>query len=62
MDRMCGYPHTIQLELFRSRPQKPTWDQIPPEARQKTVFLLAQMLRERREPRGAAERREAPRE
>lgn len=62
MHRMRGYRQTIQLELFRPRPQAPTWDQIPPEARQKTVFLLAQMLREHRELPGAAERREAPRE
>lgn len=62
MHRMRGYPPTIQLELFQSRPQVPTWDQIPAEAQQRTVFLLAQMLREHGEPRGAAERREAPRE
>jgi len=62
MHRMRCYPPTIQLELFCPRPQAPTWDQIPPEVRQKTVFLLAQMLREHRELHAAAERREARRE
>ena len=62
MHRMRCYPQTIQLDLFRPRPQAPIWNQISPEVRQKTVFLLAQMLREHRELHAAAERREAPHE
>ena len=58
MRRVLGYRRTVQLELFRPPPPGPTWDQIPPAAKQKVITLLARMLREHRTPPPAAERRE----
>jgi acyl-CoA reductase-like NAD-dependent aldehyde dehydrogenase len=37
-----------QLDLFRPYPKTPQWAQLPPEARQQTVRLLAQLLRQHR--------------
>jgi hypothetical protein len=34
-----------QPELFRSMPQRPTWRSLPDEVRQKTLQLLARLLR-----------------
>jgi hypothetical protein len=35
-----------QLQLFRPAPSGPQWAQLPPEIRQHSVKLLAQLLRE----------------
>ena len=39
-------PQDVQLELFCPLPKIPSWPQVPPEARQRVVSLLARMLRE----------------
>lgn len=33
-----------QQDLFRPRPATPTWRSLPPEARRKTLPLLARLL------------------
>lgn len=38
----------VQLELFHPRPERPAWRTLPKEIRQKTVKLLAQLLRDHR--------------
>jgi hypothetical protein len=38
----------VQLELFRPRPERAAWRTLPKEIRQKTVKLLAQLLRDHR--------------
>jgi hypothetical protein len=38
----------LQLELFRARPERPAWRTLPKEIRQKTIKLLAQLLRDHR--------------
>jgi hypothetical protein len=38
----------IQLEFFRPRPKRPAWRRLPKDVRQKTVRLLAQLLRDHR--------------
>jgi acyl-CoA reductase-like NAD-dependent aldehyde dehydrogenase len=40
-----------QLALFQSSPGGPRWEQLPWEARQQTVRLLARMLNEHAERR-----------
>lgn len=34
----------LQLDLFRSRPQRPRWDRLPDEVRRKTLPLIASLL------------------
>ena len=41
-------PRTPQIELFHPPQPIPCWQKLPPEIRQKTVELLAQLLREHR--------------
>jgi hypothetical protein len=36
----------VQLDLFRPRPERPAWRTLPKEIRQKTMKLLAQLLRD----------------
>lgn len=38
----------VQLELFHPRPERPAWRTMPKDVRQKTVRLLAQLLRDHR--------------
>jgi hypothetical protein len=40
---------STQLDLFRAAPTIPDWEQLPPDVRNKTVTLLARMLRPRRQ-------------
>lgn len=39
-------PRFEQLELFVERTRRPTWGNLPPEARQRISKLIAQMLLE----------------
>jgi len=41
-------PRAPQIELFHPPQPIPSWQNLPPEIRQKTVELLAQLLREHR--------------
>jgi hypothetical protein len=52
MRESASRPRAPQIELFHPPPQIPTWPKLPQEIRQKTVNLLAQLLREhsRRSP------------
>jgi acyl-CoA reductase-like NAD-dependent aldehyde dehydrogenase len=53
--RVPPSPHrATQLALFQSTPGGPRWEQLPWEARQQTVRLLARMLNERAERRLAS--------
>ncbi|KAI3603383.1 hypothetical protein D8I24_2890 (plasmid) [Cupriavidus necator H850] len=37
-----------QLDLFHPCPKTPQWTTLPPEVRQQTIRLLAQLLRQHR--------------
>ena len=39
-------PRAVQLELFRPRPETPSWPTLPPEITRRTMLLLAQLLHE----------------
>jgi hypothetical protein len=41
-------PRAPQIELFHSTQPIPAWQKLPREIKQKTVELLAQLLREHR--------------
>jgi hypothetical protein len=46
MRKSASRPRAPQIELFHLPPQIPAWPKLPREIRQKTVELLAQLLRE----------------
>jgi len=48
MRKSASRPRAPQIELFHPPPQIPAWPKLPREIRQKTVELLAQLLREHR--------------
>jgi hypothetical protein len=45
MRRSPRPPRPAQLERFRESPMAPTWGQLPRDARQRTLWLLARLLR-----------------
>ena len=46
MRKSASRPRALQIELFHPPRPIPAWQKLPREIRQKTVELLAQMLRE----------------
>jgi hypothetical protein len=46
MRESANRPRAPQIELFHPPVQRPAWPKLPREIRQKTVELLAQLLRE----------------
>ena len=48
MQRAKGLRRALQPDLFDPASLVPEWQQLPADAREKTVRLLAQMLREHR--------------
>lgn len=46
MRESASRPRAPQIELFHPPPKIPAWPKLPREIRQKTVELLAQLLRE----------------
>ncbi len=46
MRRSLSRPRAVQLELFRPRPQTPTWEKLPAAVRRGTTILVARMLHE----------------
>jgi hypothetical protein len=46
MRKSASRPRAPQIELFHPPPPIPAWQKLPREISQKTVELLAQMLRE----------------
>ena len=46
MRKSLSRPRAPQIELFHPPQQSPAWQKLPQEIRQKTVELLAQLLRE----------------
>ena len=46
MQESVSRPRAPQIGLFHPPPQIPAWPKLPREIRQKTVKLLAQLLRE----------------
>ena len=45
MHRRRRRPRSAPPDLFAPRPQRPTWDQLPPTVRHSVVTLLAELLR-----------------
>ena len=48
MRASTSQPRAPQIDLFHPPQPLPSWPKLPPEIRQKTVELLAQLLREHR--------------
>jgi hypothetical protein len=49
MQESASRPRALEIELFHPPPQIPAWPKLPREIKQKTVELLAQLLREHRQ-------------